>query len=122
MTYERSLFLGRAGLILLIVLAVAFAFVYAESDYNPKYEADRQFRTALNGEIFTGDEEKDQIEIERLMELPRFSKTFPTGELAKTNWVYVDPGLEYAVEHDWTDSVKSMGTVIFNRIEKRKKR
>lgn len=120
MTYERSLFLGRAGLILLIVLAVTFAFVYAESDYNPKYEADRQFRTALNGEIFTGNEKKDQAEIERLMELPRYSKTFPTGELAQTNWIYVDPALEYAVEHDWRKAFKTKGKVIFNRIAKKK--
>ena len=107
----------------LVLLFVGLAIkVFAGRGFDPEYEANRQLRTALNGEIFTGDEEKDQIEIERLMKLPRFSKTFPTGELAKTNWVYVDPGLEYAVEHDWTDSVTSMGTVIFNRIEKRKKK
>ena len=112
------------GVVMIVVgfSVLVASLVIAGGDYNPQYEADRQFRTALNGEIFTGDEEKDQIEIERLMELPRSVEAFPTGELAKNNWLYVDPGLEYAIEFDWTDSFTVKGEVIFDRTVKEKKK
>ena len=105
-----------------LLFFVAIAIVFAGRGFDPEYEANRQFRTALNGEIFTGDEEKDQTEIERIMELPRYCKAFPTGELAKSNWIYVDGSLEYAVEFNWIDSFTVKGDVIFDRTPKKKEK
>lgn len=113
---------AKALLVVFVICFVALVTAIFAGGYNPEYEADRQFRTALNGEIFTGDEEADQAEITRLMKLPRFVKAFPTGELAKSNWIYLDPSLEYAIEYDWRKVFRTKGKVIFNRTEKRKKK
>ncbi len=107
--------------IFLLMIVIVFS-IQASRGFDPEYETKKALRTALLGEIFTGDDEADQIEIDRLMELPKYVLAFPTGELAKSNWLFVDESLEYAVEFNWIDSFTVKGKVIFDRTEKRKKR
>ena len=87
--------------VLLIVFLLLFAGllikVFAGRGFDPEYQANRALHTALLGEIFTGDDEADQVEIDRLMDLPKYVMAFPTGELAKSNWLFVDESLEYAI-------------------------
>lgn len=106
------------GLMGIVGLLIIVAAVFAGRGFDPKYEAGRALRTALLGEIFTGDDEADYIEIDRLMELPKYVKAFPTGELAKSNWLFVDESLEYAVEFNWIDSFIVKGKVVFDRTRK----
>ena len=108
-------------IIVIVVVGIIAAFVLAGRGFDPEYEANRVLRTALLGEIFTGDDEADQIEIDRLMGLPKYVEAFPTGELVKSNWLFVDESLEYAVEFDWIDSFTVNGRVIFDRTVKEKR-
>ncbi len=109
-------------IIVIVIVGIIAAFVLAGRGYDPEYEANRALQTALLGEIFTGDDEADYAEIDRLMELPRDVMAFPTGELARVHWLFVDESLEYAIEFDWTENWSVKGKVVFDRTVKRKKR
>ena len=101
---------------------VTFVIADAGRGFNPEYEADRAFRTALITSYMLEDKEIDEKEIERLLKLPRYVLTYPTGEVAKTQWIFLDEALLYAVEHDWRKGIKQKGRTIFNFTEKGSKR
>ncbi len=106
------------------ILYILFLNYYADAGrgFNPEYEANRAFRAALITSYMLEDKDPDDKEIERLLKLPRYSLTYPTGEVAKTQWIFLDEALLYAVEHDWRKGVKDKGRTIFDFTEQGKKK
>ena len=100
--------------IMIVIVGIIAAVAFGGRGFNPKYEADRQFRTALIGSYMAQDIDVDDREIDRLLKLPRYMMAYPTGEIARTQWIFVDESLLYAVEFDWRKGVKDNGRTIFN--------
>ena len=93
---------------------ISSVVVMAGRGFNPKYEADRAFRTALITSYLMRSVDTDDKEIDRLLNLPRYAMAYPTGELAKTQWIFVDESLLYAIEFDWRKKVSGKGRIVFD--------
>lgn len=107
---------------LFLVIVIVYGIAFAGRGFNPEYEAERALRSALITSYMMRDVDTDDKEIERLLKLPRYSLTYPTGEVAKTQWIFLDEALLYAVEHDWRKGIKQKGRTIFNFTEKGSKK
>ncbi len=107
--------------IVFVIVGIVAAIVLGGRGFSPEFESNRAFRSALITSYLLKDADVDEKEVERLLKLPRYIMTYPTGEVAKTQWLFIDEALLYAVEHDWRDSVKQKGRTIFNFTEKGRK-
>lgn len=108
--------------IIMLGFSLGLDDVKAGRGFDPEYEADRAFRTALITSYMMRDIDADDDEIERLLSLPRYTLTYPTGEIAKTQWIFLDEALLYAVEHDWRKGVQDKGRTIFDFTKQGKKK